>query len=155
MRKSKSSPLGGTKSPTADRDPDDTGAPHRRDRHGFRGVPPVPTNFSLASLADDALLTEVEVAAVLRVSTNTLGGWRQQPNHALQWLTLPNGFVRYEASAIRAFLALGRSRTRRSRADRAVINPPKPRDRPKGTRGSSRRRADVAATTKPEAASVP
>ena len=50
-----------------------------RDRHGFRGVPPPPT-FSLTALADDCLLTEFEVAAVLRVSTNSMGGWRRQPN---------------------------------------------------------------------------
>jgi hypothetical protein len=74
-----------------------------RDRHGFRGTPP-PTNFSLASLADDALLTEFEVAALLRVSSNTLGGWRRQESHPLKWLALPNGFVRYTAGHIREFL---------------------------------------------------
>jgi len=83
-----------------------------RDRHGFRGVPPPPT-FSLAALADDCLLTEFEVAAVLRVSTNSLGGWRRQPDHPLRWIALPNGFVRYIASAIRTYLASGRSRKRK------------------------------------------
>jgi|AmaraimetFIIA100_FD_contig_71_397458_length_871_multi_4_in_0_out_0_2 hypothetical protein len=119
MRKPKSAPLSSAKIPTTDQD-------HIRDRHGFRGVPPVPVNFSLAALADDALLTEYEVAAALRVSTNTLGCWRQQPAHALRWLTLPNGFVRYQVSAIRAFLAMGRSRAHKPSADRALVNPSKP-----------------------------
>ena len=80
-----------------------------RDRHGFRGVPP-PPSFSLAALADDCLLLEIETAAVLRVSTNTLGGWRRQPNHRLGWEVLPGGFVRYRAGNIRDYLTTGSPR---------------------------------------------
>jgi len=109
-----------------------------RNRHGFRGVPPVPTNFSLSALADDALLNEVETAAILRLSTNTLGGWRQRPDHPLRWLALPNGYIRYMVSAIRAYLAMGAPR--------------KPRDRrSKAARRSTRPCAD----DQPEAAPVP
>jgi len=80
-----------------------------RDRHGFRGVPP-PPSFSLAALADDCLLLEIETAAVLRVSTNTLGGWRRQPNHRLGWEVLPGGFVRYRAGNLRHYLTMGSPR---------------------------------------------
>src|SRR5262249_31486880 len=80
-----------------------------RERHGFRGVPP-PADFSLADLADDALLTEFQVGALFQVSTNTIQSWRRQPDHPLAWETLPNGFVRYRAGALRYYLALGRRR---------------------------------------------
>src|SRR5262249_37367763 len=43
----------------------------RRSRGGFRGRPPPPT-FDFDELADSALLTETEAAAVGRWSTNTL-----------------------------------------------------------------------------------
>ena len=90
------------------RPPDDP----NRERHGFRGVPP-PATFSLATLPDDALLTTIEVAAVLRGSTNTLDVWRTDPDHPLQWISLPSGFVRYTAGALRAYLALGRRRVKK------------------------------------------
>jgi hypothetical protein len=110
MRKpAKSALLGSTSSTTAQEDPNDSCAPARRDRHGFRGVPG-PATFDFDQLADSALLNEIETAAILRLSTNTLTGWRQQPGHALQWLALPNGFIRYTVGAIRAFLALGQPR---------------------------------------------
>lgn len=96
-----------------------------RDRHGFRGTPPPPP-FSLAALPDDALLSEIDVAAILRMSSNTVASWRSQPAHPLRWFTLPNGFVRYQVSDIRAFLAMGRSRARKPRSNRAKIKPPKP-----------------------------
>jgi hypothetical protein len=92
-----------------------------RDRHGFRGVPPPPT-FSLGALADDCLLTEFEVAAVLRVSTNSVEGWRRQPNHALAWEVLPGGFVRYRAGHIRRYLTMGSPRKGRP-ATRDDIGP--------------------------------
>ena len=130
MRKPKSPPLGSTKSPTID--PDGI-----RDRHGFRGVPPPLTNFSLAALADDALLNETETAAVLRLSTNTLCAWRQQLDHPLKWLALPNGYVRYTVSAIRAYLAMGRKR--KSKDDSPPQKPPR---QPKPARRSSRRQRD-------------
>jgi len=117
MHKSaKSTLLGSTNVPTA---------AHKnrpRDRHGFRGVPPPPT-FSLAALAHDCLLTEFEVAAVLRVSTNTLGGWRRQPNHPLAWEVLPGGFVRYRAGTTRDYLAGGeRRRPRKSAPPRTATD---------------------------------
>jgi hypothetical protein len=83
-----------------------------RDRHGFRGVPPPPI-FSLAELPDDALLTEMETAAVLRHSTNTMAAWRRQSNHPLAWEALPGGFVRYRAGNVRRYVALGSRRKRR------------------------------------------
>src|SRR5262252_3919874 len=98
----------------------------KRDHHGFRGLPPPPTDFSLASLADDALLTEFEVAAILRVSTNTLGSWRQQPGHPLRWRALPNGFIRYTAGHVREFLASGKPRPPRGRPPATKPKPPKP-----------------------------
>ena len=105
----------------------------KRDHHGFRGLPPPPTDFSLASLADDALLTEFEVAAILRVSTNTLGSWRQQPGHPLRWRALPNGFVRYTAGHIREFLASGKPRPPRGRPHATKPKPPKRKLKPSGT----------------------
>ena len=81
-------------------------ADKERDRHGFRGVPPLP-DFSLAALADDTRLTEYEVAAVLRVSTNTLGGWRRQPDHPLKWEIIADRLVRYTAGAVRTYLGAG------------------------------------------------
>jgi hypothetical protein len=92
---------------TASTEPD---AP-KRDRHGFRGVPPPPA-FDFAALADGALLNELDVAAILRVSTNTVASWRRQPAHPLEWRALPNGFVRYTVGAIRAYLARGVPRPR-------------------------------------------
>ena len=84
----------------------------KRDRHGFRGTPP-PLTFSLAALPDDALLDELEVAAHLRISTNTVASWRQQPAHPLKWLALPNGFVRYMAGSLKQFLRSGKPRKRK------------------------------------------
>lgn len=39
----------------------------KRDRHGDRGVPPPPA-FALADVPADSLLTEAEVAGLLRVT---------------------------------------------------------------------------------------
>jgi hypothetical protein len=85
-----------------------------RDRHGDRGLPP-PAEFDIATLPGSALLNERETAAVLRISRSTLEGWRKQIDHPLKWIALPNGFVRYYVSALRAFLALGQSRPRKHR----------------------------------------
>ena len=81
----------------------------KRDRHGHRGLPP-PATFDFEALADCALLSEIEVAAILRISTNTVGSWRRQPDHPLKWLALPNGFVRYTAGHVREYLARGMPR---------------------------------------------
>jgi hypothetical protein len=80
----------------------------KRDRHGFRGTPP-PASFSLADLPDDALLTEYEVAAVGRWSTNTLAAWRRQPGHALEWELLAGKYVRCRAGNLKRYMS-GNSR---------------------------------------------
>jgi len=136
-----------------------------RERHGFRGTPP-PADFSLADLRDDSLLTEYEVAAFTRLSTNTLAAWRKRKrDQPIEWTTIGGGrCIRYSVAAVKQFLASGRrprpGRPRKKNAAPAAAQAAapsrKPRDRrSKAARGSSRRRADVAATTKPEAASVP
>src|SRR5262245_12214924 len=109
--RSKSSLLGSTKAPTAARDQDDTCAPDRRDRHGFRGTPP-PATFDLSALPNDGCLTELEVAACGRFSTNTLATWRRRANHPLRWFTVGNGFIRYRVRDVKAFLATGAARRR-------------------------------------------
>lgn len=76
----------------------------RRSHHKFRGTPP-PATFSLAALPDDALLTEIETAAVGRWSTNTLAAWRLRKAHALRWEVIGGGRIRYRAGDIRAYLA--------------------------------------------------
>jgi hypothetical protein len=115
------------------------------DRHGFRGVPPPPTNFSLASLADDALLTEFEVAAALRLSTNTLGAWRKQSAHPLQWLALPNGYIRYTALHLRQFLGLGQPRKRKPSPAPAAIKTIEKEDAAPPRRRARRAKADDSA----------
>src|SRR5262245_24284686 len=85
-----------------------------RDRHGFRGTPPPPT-FSLADLPDDALLTEFETASVGRWSTNTVGRWRQQPGHPLEWELVAGKYVRYRVGNVKRFMAAGPRRTPKSR----------------------------------------
>ena len=93
---------------------------HKRDRHGFRGVPPPPV-FDFDALPDGALLNEYETAAVGRWSTNTLAAWRlREGHHGLRWVVIAGGFIRYRVSAIRAFLADAAPRKRkrvRTRAD--------------------------------------
>jgi hypothetical protein len=81
----------------------------KRNRHGFRGMPP-PPRFSLGDLPDDAMLTDKEVAAVLRKCIITVQSWRKDPNHRLAWQTLPDGFVRYRVSTLRNYLADGQPR---------------------------------------------
>jgi hypothetical protein len=77
----------------------------KRDRHGFRGTPP-PASFSLQELPDDAQLTEGEVAAVGRWSTNTLAAWRRRPDHPLKWDYVAGGFIRYRAGDLKIFMAM-------------------------------------------------
>jgi len=76
----------------------------KRDRHGFRGTPP-PASFSLAELPDDAQLTEAEVAAIGRWSTNTVASWRRQPDHPLRWELVAGKYVRYRAGDLKTFIA--------------------------------------------------
>jgi hypothetical protein len=86
----------------------------KKDRHGFRSVPP-PPRFSLAEIPDDTLLTETEVAGFLRVAKCTVAEWRRHPHHPLKWLLLPNGRVRSTAGSVRAYLAAGRREAGRGR----------------------------------------
>ena len=131
MRKSAKSAL-----PSSAKNPTASAPPDRRDHHGFRGLPP-PATFDFEGLPDGSLLSEIEVAAILRVSTNTLGGWRRQGGHPLKWRALPNGFVRYTVGHVREFLASGKPRPPRGR-------PPAPKP-PERRRASRRpRTADTA-----------
>jgi len=120
MRKSAKSAL-----PSSAKNPTASAPPDRRDHHGFRGLPP-PATFDFEGLPDGSLLSEIEVAAILRVSSNTLGGWRRQGGHPLKWLVLPNGFVRYTAGHVREFLASGKPRPPRSRPPATKRTPAKP-----------------------------
>lgn len=104
----KSALLGSTAAPPPNRPADQP----KRSHHAFRGTPP-PATFSLSALPDDAHLKDLEVAAVLRVSTNTLAAWRGVPGHPLKWTTIPGGFVRYEAGNVKRFRASGKPRTRK------------------------------------------
>jgi hypothetical protein len=123
----------------------DIDAPKRAHR-GFRGTPP-PIAFDFDALADSALLSEIDVAAILRLSTNTVASWRQQPTHLLRWLVLPNGFIRYTAAALRAYLAGGKSRRKKllppPAESSAAASPPKPK--------RSRMKADDSTTAQEKA----
>jgi hypothetical protein len=88
-----------------------------RDRHGFRGTPP-PASFSLAELPDDAQLTEGEVAAIGRWSTNTVASWRRRPDHPLEWEYVAGGFIRYRAGKLKIFMAMPPKRRGRRAAKR-------------------------------------
>ena len=101
---------------------------NKRDRHGFRGVPPPPA-FDFDALPDGALLNEHETAAVGRWSTNTLAAWRLR-ERGLRWVVIAGGFVRYRVADIRAYLADATPRKRK----------PKP---PPLAAAPLRRRADV------------
>jgi hypothetical protein len=116
-----------------------------RDRHGFRGTPP-PADFSLAALADDALLNEVETAAVLRLSVSTLSAWRGRDDPLIEWLTLGGGrYIRYRVSAVKKFLASGyRPQPGRPRKKDAAPAPKRTPAKP-----PARRRADNAADDRP------
>jgi len=112
--------------------------PPPRDRHGFRGTPP-PADFSLTELPDDSLLTEYEVAALARLSTNTLAAWRKRErDHPLKWTTIRGGRVRYRAGDVRQFIgavndrgrgAPGRRRTPRLRRAAPPVPPTSDRRR--------------------------
>jgi hypothetical protein len=120
----------------------------KRDRRGFRGLPPPLENFSLSKLSSDTLLTPYETAAILRVSTNTLESWRRVSGHPLRWSSIANGRIRYTAGDVRAFLAgegrklrAGQHEPERKPAAGAPKRTPKP---------PARRRADSAADDRPE-----
>src|SRR5262249_22764498 len=113
-----------------------------------RTTPP-PAQFSLAELPDDALLTQREIAAVLRVAVSTVETWRRR-GHPLKWATVGSGLVRYRAGDLRHFLASGQPRARPSpRAAPSEPPPPaSPRQlkqrKPKVARKPAQRRADRA-----------
>jgi hypothetical protein len=69
---------------------------------------------SLAELADDALLTEYETAALLRISTNTLEKWRRSHSHPLEWELIGGSgrLIRYRAGKVKAFVLSGTVRGR-------------------------------------------
>jgi hypothetical protein len=94
-------------------------------------------------LPDDALLTQREIAAVLRVAVSTVETWRRR-GHPLKWTTVGSGLVRYRAGDLRGFLTAGAARKRPGPKPRAA-----PTESPpiKASRKASRprRRADRAA----------
>jgi hypothetical protein len=77
---------------------------------------PSHASFNLIEILDDALLTDIEVAAVGRWSTNTVAAWRQQPDHPLKWELVAARFVRYRVADLKAFMAVRRLAKRRSPA---------------------------------------
>jgi len=105
--------------------------PQKRDRHGFRGIPP-PASFSLAELPDDAQLTEGEVAAVGRWSTNTVANWRRHPGHPLEWEYVAGGFIRYRAGKVRTFMATPYKRRVHGPPKRCADQPALPAEYKKG-----------------------
>jgi hypothetical protein len=92
-----------------------------RSHHAFRGVPALIPGISLSELADDCLLTELETAALLRLSTHTLEKWRRTGNGRLDWVELPGGLVRYEARKLKEFVLSGTPRGR-SRAHKPATS---------------------------------
>jgi hypothetical protein len=73
-------------------------------RKRFRGLPP-PADFDLHTLPATALLSAREVASVLRVAIGTVDSWRARPSHPLRFIWL-QGYVRYTARDLRAYIAL-------------------------------------------------
>jgi len=114
--------------------------PPPRERHGFRGTPP-PADFSLTELPDDSLLTEYEVAALARLSTNTLAAWRKRErDHPLKWTVIGGGRVRYRAGDVKHFIASGQ-RPRPGRPKKVAPNVSQS-DAPAPRRRAARPRAD-------------
>jgi hypothetical protein len=74
----------------------------KKPRKRYRGVPP-PLPFDIDALPDSTLLTEGEVAAVVRRSRTTLETWRRFSEHPLQWRRVA-GRVLYEIGPVRKFL---------------------------------------------------
>jgi len=109
----------------------------KRDHHGDRRVPP-PATFDFYALPDSTLLSEREIAALLRVAVSTVQTWRQR-GHPLPWVHIGQGRVRYRAGDLREFLASGRPR-RSSPATKADAAPPEPR---RASRASARPRAQT------------
>jgi hypothetical protein len=71
----------------------------------FRGTPP-PSTIDLATLPDTTMLTEHEVAAILRRSKAVLEYWRKVKAHPLKWQRVA-GRILYEVSSVRELLKGG------------------------------------------------
>ena len=108
----------------------------KRDHHGDRTMPP-PVSFSLSELADDAFLSQREIAASLRVAVSTIECWRRR-RHALRWISLPGGAVRYYVRDLRQFLASGKKRK------------PKPKDSSPPATYEAARQPEVARKPRPQ-----
>ena len=57
----------------------------------------------------DQLLTTAQAAERLNYSPRTLEHWRRDPRHGLRYVRVNGGQVRYQMSALRAFVAAGAS----------------------------------------------
>jgi phage terminase Nu1 subunit (DNA packaging protein) len=97
-------------------------------------------------LPDDALLTQREVAAVLRVAVSTVETWRRR-GHPLKWATVGGGLVRYRAGDLREFLA---STTKPRQPGPKPPSTDEAVRKPKVARKPSRRRADQPAASESE-----
>jgi hypothetical protein len=71
----------------------------------FRGTPP-PSTIDLSTLPDKTLLSEHEVAAILRRSKAVLEYWRKVKAHPLKWQRVA-GRILYEVSSVRELLKGG------------------------------------------------
>jgi hypothetical protein len=74
----------------------------KKPRARFRGTPP-PLTFDIDALPGSTLLTEAELAAILRRSKSCLENWRNYPDHPLRWRRVA-GRILYELGSAREFL---------------------------------------------------
>ena len=104
-------------------------------KHYNRGMPE-PVTFSLAALADDALLTQKEVAGVQRKSVVAIEKGRLSGADTLEWLYI-DGFPRCTAGSLK----------KKMNSDPTVRRPPVPghpqrgASQPRGGRQRSREAA--------------
>jgi hypothetical protein len=104
--------------PPIERPSDAPDTAQKRDHHGDRSTPP-PAQFDLDELAGSALLSEREIAAVMRVAVSTVQTWRRR-KHPLKWLVVGGGRVRYRVADLREFLTSGGNRGRPRKKDSAT-----------------------------------
>jgi hypothetical protein len=71
----------------------------------FRGTPP-PSTIDLSQLPNTTMLTEHEVAAILRRSKSVLEYWRKVKSHPLKWHRVA-GRILYELPSVRELLKGG------------------------------------------------
>jgi hypothetical protein len=99
---------------------------------------PAHASFNLIEIPDDALLTDVEVVAAGRWSTNTVAAWRRQPNHPLPWFLVAGKYIRYRAGDVKVLAGVLRQRRPRSPPKRRSDHPELPAEtRASGARGRS------------------